>query len=404
MHGMRRLCAISIVMIPLAGGCAKGDVHHAATTARSGQPHPVSTSKRHASTTGSAGAHAVQPADAALAKLDLDEQAGQLVMTLLRGPRLSDADRRTIRGQHLGGVIVFDDAWSGPAGMRALVAGAQAAARAGNGAGAGLLVATDQEPGANRELTSIAPAQSPAELAANGASEARAAGERTARELRAVGIDMDLAPVADLDEAPARVMRGRAFAADPAEAATAVEAFVRGIHDGGGSAVAKHFPGFGGATVNSDLGLARNARGRAQLLADDLQPFRAASRAKVDAIMVSHGLYAAIDPQRPASLSPAVVQGLLRDEVGYDGVAMTDSLNAKGVREATHGSVPEACADAVAAGIDIVLVTGTMETARICRRHIVDAVRDGAIPRSRVEEAATRVLRLKARLGLLPPA
>lgn len=408
---MRRtspLLTVTALIIALAAGCAKGDpsagrAKHrtaaATVTSTRAETNPTTT----ATSTDGATDATDDDAEAALAKLDLDQRTGQLVMTWVHGPTLSAAEARSLRGQHLGGAILFDDAaGNGIDGLRRLVAEAQTAARAGNSALAGLLVATDQEPGPDRELTDLPPAASVGAIAAGGPAAARAAGAETARGLHAAGIDLDLAPVADLDEAPARVMRGRALGSDARAVAPLVGAFIDGIHAGGGAATAKHFPGLGGSTANSDDGRADVERSRAELDHSDLAPFRAAIEHDVDVVMISHGVYAALDATHNASLSRPVVKTLLRNELHYDGIAMSDSLNARGVREVTGGTTPEACADAVAAGIDMVLLTGSMETARICRRHIVEAVRDGTIPQSRIDEAALRVLRLKARLGLLP--
>jgi beta-N-acetylhexosaminidase len=172
---------------------------------------------------------------------------------------------------------------------------------------------------------------------------------------------------------------------------------VGGLQKGGVSAVAKHFPGFGASTANSDEDVAYVDRSRDELLAHELVPFRAAIAAGADSIMVSHGIHRELGSTLPGTLDPAVATELLRDELGFDGVAMTDSMNARGLREAWGDTVPRACPVAVAAGIDIVLLTGTIETARLCRERIIEAVRDGSLPEERVRDAARRVIELKLR-------
>jgi beta-N-acetylhexosaminidase len=206
---------------------------------------------------------------------------------------------------------------------------------------------------------------------------------------------MVLGPVADLAQGPNRTMAFRSFGEDPKRAAIYVQSTVGGMQTGGVSAVAKHFPGFGASTANSDEAVAYVDRSRDELLAQELAPFRAAIDASVDSIMVSHGIHRELGSTRPGTLDPAVATGLLRDELGFDGVAMTDSMNARGLREAWGDTVPRACPVAIAAGIDIVLLTGTIETARLCRVRIVEAVRDGSLPEERVREAAGRVIKLK---------
>jgi beta-N-acetylhexosaminidase len=161
----------------------------------------------------------------------------------------------------------------------------------------------------------------------------------------------------------------------------------------------KHFPGFGGSTINSDFGVAKIDR-TAQQLEADLKPFRAVIKANAATIMVSHGIYSALDPDLPASLSAPIVTELLRKELGYEGVAMTDSLNASGLRGAWKSTVPRACVEAVRAGIDLVLLTGSLETARLCRQRITRAVYSGEVSEERLNEAATRVVALKRSVGL----
>jgi len=194
-------------------------------------------------------------------------------------------------------------------------------------------------------------------------------------------------------------MAGRAFGSDAATVAPFVAASVRGLQAGGVAAVAKHFPGFGASSANSDEAIAVVARTPAQLRAQELVPFRAAIAANTDAIMVSHGVYRGLGSKVPAILEPRIVTDLLRNELGFEGVAMTDSMNARGFREQWGDTVPRACPVAVAAGIDVLLLTGTIETATLCRERLLAAIAAGSLPASRVREAAGRVRTLKARLA-----
>jgi beta-N-acetylhexosaminidase len=263
------------------------------------------------------------------------------------------------------------------------------------------LLSIDQEGGIVKRVPDIAPTRSAPQLGATDrVAITRAQGLATARALVSLGIPFDLAPVADLDLGPRHVMRARSFGSSPAKVARHVAAFATGLRAGGGATAVKHFPGFGGASVNSDDALAHVTRTRAQLVAD-LLPFRSAVAAGADAIMISHGVYTAIDRRHPASTSPAIYR-LLRQDLGFDGVAITDSLHADGFRAATHVSIPEGCVRAIAAGADIALLTGPLRDAVACRASIVAAVHSGRITRARLDQAATRVLRLKSRLGLLP--
>jgi beta-N-acetylhexosaminidase len=164
---------------------------------------------------------------------------------------------------------------------------------------------------------------------------------------------------------------------------------------------AKHFPGFGAAGVNTDLGPVTIDRSAARLRGEDLVPFRAAVDAGVPIVMASHALYPALDRRRIASQSAAVLDGILRSELRFTGVVMTDSIEAAAVRR--RSSVQTAAVRSVTAGADIVLMTGPGSFRLIYPRLLAEARRSPAF-RRRVRAAAARVLELKRQLGLPPPA
>jgi beta-N-acetylhexosaminidase len=340
-------------------------------------------------------------ARATLARLTLADRASQLITTRVPGAVLDAATRRTLGALRPGGVILFGDNYRSHVQLRRLTRQVQAATLAGEATRPRSLLSIDQEGGVVKRVPDIAPTRSAPQLgAADRVGLTHQQGLETAHALVALGIPLNLAPVADLDLRPRHVMRERSFGSAPAKVARHVAAFVSGMRAGGGATAVKHFPGFGGASVNSDDALATITRTRAQLAAD-LLPFRSAVGAGTDAVMISHGVYAAIDRRRPASTSPAVYR-LLRRDLGFDGVAITDSLHAEGFAAATHASIAEGCVRTIVAGADIALLTGSLRDAVACRAGIVAAVRSGRITRARLDEAATRVLRLKSRLGLLP--
>ena len=242
-----------------------------------------------------------------------------------------------------------------------------------------------------RNVTWIGPEGSQAEQAAGDRvrEDARAA----ARGLRAEGINVTLAPVADVPTVPGAALAGRAFSADHYAAAGAMREAVAGWREGGVAATAKHFPGLGGATVNTDDGAATVARTRAEIRRD-LVPFEAAVQAGVPLVMVGHALYPAIDPDAIASQSEAVI-GLLRDDLGFRGVIVTDSQEAAAVTE--RGPVDEASLRAVRAGVDVVLTTGQGSYIHVFRT-LLAAARASAAFRARVRESAGRVLALRRAL------
>jgi beta-N-acetylhexosaminidase len=344
----------------------------------------------------------VEAARDALARLPLADRAAQVLMTSVPGTTLDERARTTLAALRPGGVIVFGANYRSRAQLTRYLRTVQVAVRGGDAQRSRALVSIDQEGGIVKRIPDAPPTRSHPQLgAADRTSLTRTQARATADALAALGISIDLAPVGDLDLGPRHVMRERSFGSNPALVARHVAAFVEGLQAGNVSATVKHFPGFGGASVNSDDALATITRTRAQLDAADLQAFRSAFEAGTDSVMLSHGVYTRIDRLRPASTSPAMYR-LLRSEFGYEGVAITDSLHAAGFGAATGRTIPQGCVLAIAAGADIALLTGSLADAVACRRALVGAVRAGTLSRERLDEAALRVLVLKSRRGLLP--
>jgi beta-N-acetylhexosaminidase len=334
--------------------------------------------------------------------LPVEQLAGELIMTKLVGATANEEELDAIRRLQVGGIILFGPSVVDEPQLRALLASLDAArgpAARRVGLHPRLIVSVDQEGGSIRNVPFAPPEQTQPSLASGDVDHARQVARQTGAALRDLGISMDLGPVADLAMGPNRTMAGRAFGEDPAAVAPFVRATVEGLERGGVAAVAKHFPGFGASSANSDEAVAYVDRSPAQLHTVELAPFRDAIEGGVDAVMVSHGIYRQLGSKLPASIEPKVVTGILRDELGFDGVAMTDSMNARGFREAWGDTVPRACPAALRAGIDLLLLTGSMETARSCRARILDAVADGTLSEERVREAARRVMELRERVA-----
>ena len=217
------------------------------------------------------------------------------------------------------------------------------------------------------------------------------------RELAALGVHLNLAPVADVVRAdpPPPVLVDRAFGADPRQVARHVRAWVRGSQDGGVAACAKHFPGHGGVEADSHNRLPRDPASLPVLKKFHLVPFAAAIRVRVAAVMVGHVAYDALDPGVPASLSPHVM-GLLRRGMRYGGLVLTDDLEMGAVSEAS-GPV-EAAVRAIAAGADMALVGRNMKAeveAEELVRGVEAAIADGRLSEERMASAIRRVLTFK---------
>lgn len=313
-----------------------------------------------------------------------------------------DTPAEAIEKYQPGGVIYFtvrngDDNIGDPAQVATLSNGLQRVARSLPGR-IPLQISVDQEGGAlvARFGAASGATQMPGNMAL-GATGSAAAARRSASvigtELAAVGVTQDYAPVADVNVNPNNPVIGiRSIGADPALVSDLVAAQVRGFHRGGVTAVAKHFPGHGDTGVDSHFGLPEVTHTRAQLETIDLPPFRAAIAAGVDTIMTAHVVLPAIHPGVPATMSRKILTGLLRKQLGFDGLIVTDALDMSG---ATATYPPDvAPVRALLAGADQLLIPPQMDTAYA---SVLRAVRDGVISKKRLNDSVHRILLHKLR-------
>lgn len=230
-----------------------------------------------------------------------------------------------------------------------------------------------------------------------GADTARENAQTIAADLCAVGMNMDLAPVADVWSNPENTVIGdRAYSDDFSQAAQLVAAAVEGFHDGGVAAVLKHFPGHGNTSADSHNGTVYVHRTLEELRGGELLPFRAGIRAGADAVMVGHLTVPDID-SAPAPFSYAIVTELLREELGFDGVVITDSLQMKAMTD--HYTSAQIAVNAVEAGVDLLLCPKDLDAAVAA---LTDAVASGEITAQRLDESVLRILTLKLKNGILP--
>ena len=337
--------------------------------------------------------------DATLKQMNLKQKIGQLVMFAPGGHRMTEAERGVMRRHHIGGVILFADNYSDRSQLKALTEQVQRVARSANELRIGALISADQEGGVVKRFPDMPPRFSHPQIGASGdASLAYQQGRATGRELREAGVNVNLAPVADLDLPPEHVMRSRSFARRAGKAARMTRAFARGLQSRRTAATAKHFPGFGGATINSDYGRAYIYRSKRQLHQIDARPFHRAIAGGIKLIMLSHGMFVNDGGRRPASVNHYIATRRLRREFGFTGVAISDALEP--VSWKFDGSTAKACRATIKAGVDIALITGNVYTARSCVQEIRAAVRTGDIRQGRINKAVRRVLELKRWLGI----
>lgn len=326
-------------------------------------------------------------------RMSLARQVGQLLVISFSGTTAPAYVTDALRAGRASGVILFGG--NAPS-AEAVTAMTRAIQRAGGG---DAIVSLDQEGGEIRTLK-FAPPQHGQASQPDAAAAARSA-RTTARALKQVGVNVTLGPVADVaGGTPGSFMASRAFPGDAAHVAASVRAAVAAYEQAGIEPTPKHFPGVGGATQNTDFGSAAIGRTTRQLDAIDLAPYRAAIAAGARIVMVGHARYPRVDGDRIASQSRAIVTGLLRDRLGFDGVVMTDSLEAEAVDAATPGAadVGAAAVRSLGAGADLLLLTGP-GSFPLARRAVIAAAKADPALRARVAESAARVLALRARLG-----
>ncbi|HEY7007779.1 MAG TPA: glycoside hydrolase family 3 N-terminal domain-containing protein [Jatrophihabitantaceae bacterium] len=362
-----------------------------------------------------------RPADtaqAALAGMSLDQKIGQLFETYVYGdsataPSAADAAQnralygvdtaaQVIAKYHLGSVIYFTwtDSLQNPTQIATLSNGLQqAAADSGDPP---MLISTDQE-GGNVTRIGAPLAVSPGNMAIGATFspfDSYEMSHATGSQLAALGINVDDAPVVDVNTNPANTADGpRSFGDRALPVSALAAASVLGYQQAGIAATAKHFPGLGSTSVNTDNGVAVTDETLQQFQRNDLPPFRAAIAAGVDEIMAAHIIAPALDPSgAPASVSQPIVTGLLRDTLHYKGVVVTDALSAAALE-----SIPtdQRALQAFEAGDDQLLMPDHLGASIDA---IKAAVQSGSISQSRLDESVLRVLRLKQKLGLFRDA
>ena len=341
--------------------------------------------------------------------MTLEQKIGQMLLFGWQGETPEASRTVSAHAQALvddfavGGVIFMGRNVGPPEQTRATISELQARARA-NGLPP-LFVAVDQEGG---RVQRLGPPHYPKRLSARevGATgdpeQARAHTRAIGAELRDLGFNWDFAPVLDVNNNPRNPVIGdRSYGDDATLVADMGAAAILGFQeDAGILACGKHFPGHGDTDTDSHHALPRIPHGRERLDAVELVPFRAAFGAGLGAVMTSHILFPALDPDLPATLSPTILTGLLRRELGFDELVITDDLEMKGV--ADGWGAPEAAVLAVLAGADVLLCCHTWDTQRAIRDALAAALDSGRLSPSRVDKSCARIAAAKARWVRFP--
>jgi beta-N-acetylhexosaminidase len=333
--------------------------------------------------------------DAHAAAPTLARLVGQRLIVAFSGTTASRSLRARIRAGQIGGVILFASNISSESQLKALTASIQNAAARGGQPTA--IIATDQEGGLVRRIGWAPPKRSAQQMGQLTTAQVQTIGAATGARLRADGVNLDLAPVADVPDGAqdSIYQQQRAFSTSRYRVSSYTSAFAKGLESGQVWPTYKHFPGLGQATVSTDDAVVRIDASRRTLMRR-LLPYKVAIRnALHPVIMLSTAIYPALD-SHAAAWSSTIIRGLLRQQLGFAGVTMTDSLDsAAAVR---HTGVSRLALHSAAAGADLLLITGSSTTSTQVYDKLLAAARAGTLPRSRLTGSYNRILALKSGL------
>jgi len=336
----------------------------------------------------------IAPATApASATPSLKHLIGQKLVVSMGGhtPSASLLDRA--RRGRIGGVLIHQWNFSSASELRSIASKLQQAAA--DGGQPPLLIAVDQEGGQVKTVSWIPPTLSPPEIGS--ADTARSQGRKTGAALLDLGVNTDFAPVADVPASTSSFMyqQGRTWSFSARKTSRLANAFALGLGDKGALATMKHFPGLGFATKNTDDFVVHIGATKSQL-ASGLKPYRRAVANGVPLVMLSNAVYRAYDRSHAAGWSRAIGTGLLRGELGFQGVTITDSLD--GAAAARGIATSPLALKAAKAGTDMLLLTGSEASSRSVFHALLDAAKAGQIPQGRLTASYDRIVALKASL------
>ncbi len=346
-------------------------------------------------------------AEKTLRKMSLDEKVGQLFMIWVRARfyNLQDPDllqlEQTIQRDHIGSLamtVPVDGPFlikTGPYEAAMVLNEIQHQSKLP------LLIAADFERGVSMRLDGTTNFPHAMAFGAAGKLDyAEYFGRITAQEARAVGVQWNFFPDADVNSNPANpIINTRSFGEDPQQVGNLVAAYIRGAKAGGMLTTAKHFPGHGDTATDSHLGVAKVSGDLARLKSVELPPFQKAIEAGVDAVMVAHVSAPALepDPNKVGTTSSAIVTDLLKKQLGFKGIVVTDAIDMAGVTRLYASNIGRAAVDAFKAGNDLLLIPADLDASY---KAMLDAVRSGEIPQQRIDASVLKLLKAKASLGL----
>jgi beta-N-acetylhexosaminidase len=391
--------AVLLLILVLLSGCVglptTGTTGPAATATVGATPTPQDLDQR---------------IDAYISKLTPAQRIGQTLMLAVYANGYNDNLNQALTQWHLGSAIIFPNYNGGTlmpttlAGMQQLVSDLK------SHADTPLLLATDEEGGLVDRLSFYyGPTPSPQALSATGdPHQAYLQAQTDAQRMRQVGLNLDFAPLADIDQGGG-IDPSRMFGNSVAQVTSYAGAFLDGLQQNGVAGTLKHWPGLGASTGNPDFTLPTVNHSKDQLNNTDFASFRQLLPHHPDMIMVTHVIVPAYDTQNPASLSPVLVQQVLRGQLGYQGVVVTDAMDAQGIvaymqqqgySDPAQG-IAEACVRAFLAGDDLIEAPIEQDRLAVVVAAMTQAVQSGRISQARLDTALRRIIRLKVQLGIL---
>jgi beta-N-acetylhexosaminidase len=421
-RGLRRflfvLILLCLTVIVVSVGVIVQLWRSSQTTGQSSTPTPVVTVTPHTTPTPSP-THVITPTSTANLSQRIDEyinhmtptqQIGQLLMLAVYTNGYTSALNQPLQQWDIANAIMFNNYNGGPLMPTTLSGWTQLALDLQTHANQSLIIATDEEGGiVDRLAPYYGPTPSPQQLAATGnPQQAYAQAQLFAQRLRASGINVDFAPLADVYQGGA-VSQSRMFGTTPDQVITYAGAFLNGLQQNGEMGTLKHWPGIGSAPANPDYGLPVISHSQAQLNAIDFATFRALLSHQPGMIMVTHAMVPAYDSSAPASLSPILIDQVLRGQLGYKGVVITDAMDGGGLLQFMKQqgyndpaqAIAEASVRAILAGNDIVECPIEPDRLAAVVTAVTDAVQSGRISQDRLRQSLRRIIALKVRMGLI---
>jgi len=326
----------------------------------------------------------------AASQLTASQLAGQRIVLGFSGVQPPNAVRQMIRTGRVAGIVLFSENLPSRAAGSRLIRDLQAIPRP-SGLRDPLLVMTDQEGGLVKRIDG-APVASARVMGAHGPAFSREQGRRTAANMRNLGVNVDLAPVLDVARPGGAIAEtDRGFGSTAGRVAATAVPFAAAMQSDRVAATGKHFPGFGSASVNTDVAVQRIGLSKPVLRQVDEAPYRSFIAAGGDLVMLSTAIYLAFS-SKPAAFARPIASGELRERLGFEGVSITDALGTVAVR--AFGGPAKAGVAAAQAGTDLLLFTEPGEAAQ-AQQALLRSLRSGALPRAAFEESVGRVLRLR---------